>query len=80
MIRLGRQWTDGVLGGAIGSRGGLQGAHPDQVVCRCGEEELPIDARTTAMAELPQPTNGLRLESVTYVLGIIRHPCDRNIP
>src|SRR5258708_23584555 len=41
-----------------GSRGRFQRAHTDQVVCRSGEEKVPIHAIPAAMTELAQPADG----------------------
>src|ERR1019366_6914595 len=51
--------TDAVVVGTLGSCGGLQRAHADQVVRRSGEEKLPIHASPSAMPELAQSADGL---------------------
>jgi hypothetical protein len=49
---------------------------PQLSVCR----RYTIWVTSTTRWDGSSDRESLRLESVTYVLGIIRHPCDRNIP
>ena len=48
-----------LIGGTFESSSRLQRAHADQVICRGGEEKLPIDPRAAAMVELAQIPDGL---------------------
>src|SRR5688500_5874209 len=54
-----RHSTGVVSVGALGSCGGLQRAHADQIVGGRGEEKLPVHASPSTMTELPEPTDGL---------------------
>src|SRR5260370_41536940 len=45
--------------GALGSCGGGQRAHADQVVRRRGEEKLPVHTGSATMTELAQPADRL---------------------
>ena len=70
--------TDAVVVGTLGSCGGLQRAHADQVVGRRGEEKLPVHAGTSAMVDdlfirLPFRRAGL----ATAALAEVRAFCVR---
>src|SRR5258706_4183344 len=50
--------TDAVVVDTRESCRGLQRAHADQVVCRSGEEKLPVHAGASTVTEFAQPADG----------------------
>src|SRR5438477_12762225 len=58
------------------SRRRLERSHPDQVVGRRREQKLPVDAGTSAMTELAQPTDRFH-PAEDFFDAFPRHLADR---